>query len=231
MQQLSVTEADPSATAASGADAATAQPAAPSAAEPSAVVGQDDSGTAASTESDPAAAAPAVDVSNPDAVAVHCLLAGCHSVDDGELPIMTSDFQSKHMLPKLPEGEGSSPSSRACRYCPCQCHADVSLQLLTSPIVQMAPRRCSSPPTDVLQVQRSISKRPASRSWRSCSACTRRRACLVRSDAVVGPSIAGRATAKPERPPDPEPARGLAGSCLTLADVGRCRSWCTSRTT
>lgn len=46
-----------------------------------------------------------MDISNPDAVAVHCLLAGCHSVSDDTLPIMTSDFQSKHMLPNLPEGD------------------------------------------------------------------------------------------------------------------------------
>lgn len=45
-----------------------------------------------------------MDISSPDAVAVHCLLAGCHSVNDSELPIMTSDFQSKHMLTNLPEG-------------------------------------------------------------------------------------------------------------------------------
>lgn len=40
-----------------------------------------------------------------DELAQHCLLAGLHSVADNELPIMTSDFYSKHMLPAKPQGE------------------------------------------------------------------------------------------------------------------------------
>jgi hypothetical protein len=106
MQQLSITEAQPSVSAADTAAAAPAQPAHAQAAEPSAEPGQVASSGTASADAAPSAAsaATAVDISNPDAVAVHCLLAGCHSVNDSELPIMTSDFQSKHMLPNLPEG-------------------------------------------------------------------------------------------------------------------------------
>lgn len=33
-----------------------------------------------------------------------CLLGGLHSLEDSELPIQTSDFYSKHMLPAKPEG-------------------------------------------------------------------------------------------------------------------------------
>ncbi len=100
MQRLSVADAQPAA----GEDSAHAAggPSTAVAAEPAAGAGRDGNGSNA-TES-AAAAAPAVDVSFPDAVAVHCLLAGLHSVQDGELPIMTSDFQSKHMIPSLPEG-------------------------------------------------------------------------------------------------------------------------------
>lgn len=106
VQQLSLTEAQPSASAADAAAAAPAQPAPVQASEPSAEAGQDASNGMPSAAAEPPAAstAPAVDISNPDAVAIHGLLAGCHSVADSELPVMTSDFQSKHMLPNLPEG-------------------------------------------------------------------------------------------------------------------------------
>lgn len=114
MQQLSVSDARPSA--AAGDPAAAAQPGtAPAGAAPQAAAGAaaDANGAAPANAPAPAdppetAAAPAVDSSSPDAVAVHCLLAGCHSVDDADLPIMTSDFQSKHMLPNLPEGKIAS---------------------------------------------------------------------------------------------------------------------------
>jgi translation initiation factor 2D len=33
-----------------------------------------------------------------------CLLGGLQSLQDAELPILTSDFYSKHMLPAKPEG-------------------------------------------------------------------------------------------------------------------------------
>ena len=33
-----------------------------------------------------------------------CLLEGLHAVTDGELPMLTSDFYAKHMLPAKPEG-------------------------------------------------------------------------------------------------------------------------------
>ena len=36
--------------------------------------------------------------------AQECLFGGLHSVEDSELPILTSDFYSKHMLPAKPEG-------------------------------------------------------------------------------------------------------------------------------
>ena len=108
VQQLSIGEAQPSAPAADAAAAAPAQ------SEPEASAGPEreaSNGTpSADAQPSAASAAPAVDVSNPDAVAVHCLLAGCHSVDDGELPIMTSDFQSRHMLPNLPEGGPCTPA-------------------------------------------------------------------------------------------------------------------------
>ena len=112
VQRLSLAQAQPPASAADTATAAPAQPAAAQAPEPSAGAGQEASNGTASPDAEPptALAAPAVDISNPDAVAVHCLLAGCHSVGDSELPIMTSDFQSKHMLPNLPEG---GPCARA----------------------------------------------------------------------------------------------------------------------
>ena len=35
----------------------------------------------------------------------HCLLAGLLAVTDEELPVMLSDFYSKHMLANKPEGE------------------------------------------------------------------------------------------------------------------------------
>lgn len=100
VQRLSVTDAQPAA----GDDSAHAAggPSTAGAAAPAAGAGRD--GKSSNATSSAAAAAPAVDVSSPDAVAVHCLLAGLHSVQDGELPIMTSDFQSKHMIPSLPEG-------------------------------------------------------------------------------------------------------------------------------
>ena len=106
VQQLSIGEAQPSAPAADAAAAAPAQSETAHLVEASAGAGQEASNGTPSADAQPpaASAAPAVDVSNPDAVAVHCLLAGCHSVDDSELPIMTSDFQSKHMLTNLPEG-------------------------------------------------------------------------------------------------------------------------------
>ena len=40
-----------------------------------------------------------------DELAEHCLLSGLQSLQDAELPIMTSDFYSKHMLPAKPPGE------------------------------------------------------------------------------------------------------------------------------
>ncbi len=33
-----------------------------------------------------------------------CLLEGLHAVTDGELPMLTSDFYAKYMLPAKPEG-------------------------------------------------------------------------------------------------------------------------------
>ncbi len=33
-----------------------------------------------------------------------CLLGGLQAVTDGELPLLTSDFYAKHMLPAKPEG-------------------------------------------------------------------------------------------------------------------------------
>lgn len=106
VEQLSLADAQPSASAADAAATAPAQPAAAQAPEPCAGAGQHAPSGSASTDAEPpvATAASAVDISSPDAVAVHCLLAGCHSVNDSELPIMTSDFQSKHMLTNLPEG-------------------------------------------------------------------------------------------------------------------------------
>lgn len=41
---------------------------------------------------------------DPDGIVEYCLMAGLHSVTDAELPIMTSDFYSKHMLPNKPLG-------------------------------------------------------------------------------------------------------------------------------
>lgn len=41
-----------------------------------------------------------------------CLLGGLQSLTDAELPILTSDFYSKHMLPAKPEG--AEPLSIAC---------------------------------------------------------------------------------------------------------------------
>ena len=38
-----------------------------------------------------------------------CLLGGLQSLTDAELPIQTSDFYSKHMLPAKPEGESLTP--------------------------------------------------------------------------------------------------------------------------
>ena len=35
---------------------------------------------------------------------MHCLIAGLHSLGDDVLPIMTSDFYSKHMQAAKPEG-------------------------------------------------------------------------------------------------------------------------------
>ena len=35
----------------------------------------------------------------------HCLLAGLLALTDEELPIMLSDFYSKHMLANKPEGK------------------------------------------------------------------------------------------------------------------------------
>ena len=40
-----------------------------------------------------------------DELAEHCLLCGLQSLQDAELPIMTSDFYSKHMLPAKPPGK------------------------------------------------------------------------------------------------------------------------------
>lgn len=37
--------------------------------------------------------------------AQECLLGGLQSVDDSELPMLTSDFYSKHMLRLKPDGE------------------------------------------------------------------------------------------------------------------------------
>lgn len=110
MQYLSISDAQPSAAASEPAAAAqTSAVAAGAGTQAAAGAAADANGTTPDDGSSSAhplqtAAAPAVDISNPDAVAVHCLLAGCHSVGDGDLPIMTSDFQSKHMLPNLPEG-------------------------------------------------------------------------------------------------------------------------------
>ena len=43
-----------------------------------------------------------------------CLLGGLHSLADAELPIQTSDFYSKHMLPAKPEGDSSDASLGVC---------------------------------------------------------------------------------------------------------------------
>ena len=48
---------------------------------------------------------------DPDGVVEYCLMAGLHSVADAELPIMTSDFYSKHMLPNKPPGAHPRPPS------------------------------------------------------------------------------------------------------------------------
>lgn len=40
-----------------------------------------------------------------DEVADACLLAGLSTLTDKELPIMTSDFYTKHMLPAKPPGK------------------------------------------------------------------------------------------------------------------------------
>ena len=42
---------------------------------------------------------------SPDEIADSCLLAGLGTVSDKEMPIMTSDFYTKHMLPAKPPGE------------------------------------------------------------------------------------------------------------------------------
>jgi hypothetical protein len=41
---------------------------------------------------------------DPDGIVEHCLLAGLLAVTDEELPIMLSDFYSKHMLANKPNG-------------------------------------------------------------------------------------------------------------------------------
>ena len=52
------------------------------------------------------AQAPAAPVpTDPDGIVEHCLLAGLLAVADEELPIMLSDFYSKHMLANKPDGE------------------------------------------------------------------------------------------------------------------------------
>ena len=41
-----------------------------------------------------------------------CLLGGLQAVSDGELPMLTSDFYAKHMIPAKPEG-GCAPLASA----------------------------------------------------------------------------------------------------------------------
>lgn len=41
---------------------------------------------------------------SPDEVAETCLLAGLMTVSDKEMPIMTSEFYTRHMLPAKPPG-------------------------------------------------------------------------------------------------------------------------------
>jgi hypothetical protein len=40
-----------------------------------------------------------------DTLVEQCLLRGLHTVSDGDLPIQTSDFYSKHMLPAKAPGD------------------------------------------------------------------------------------------------------------------------------
>ncbi len=44
-------------------------------------------------------------VESQDTLVEQCLLKGLHSVSDAELPIQTSDFYSKHMLPAKSPGD------------------------------------------------------------------------------------------------------------------------------
>jgi hypothetical protein len=45
-----------------------------------------------------------------DALLELCLLAGLLSLSDSELPLLTSDFYSKHMLPAKPPGTHLPPT-------------------------------------------------------------------------------------------------------------------------
>ena len=45
-----------------------------------------------------------VDVNDPDALAVYCLLAALHGVQDSQLPMPTDKFYAQHILPAKPEG-------------------------------------------------------------------------------------------------------------------------------
>ena len=69
--------------------------------------GAPDTTAAPSPPAGEATAAAAADMS-PDVVIEHCLLAGLHSLPDSGLPILTSDFYSKHMLPHKPPGARES---------------------------------------------------------------------------------------------------------------------------
>lgn len=54
---------------------------------------------------------------NQDELVELCLLRGLHSLTDAELPLQTSDFYSKHMLPAKPPGDlrrASVPSLPPC---------------------------------------------------------------------------------------------------------------------
>jgi hypothetical protein len=56
-----------------------------------------------------------VDVNDPDALAVHCLLMGLHSISDSQLPMAADKFYAQHILPGKPEGAVlHCPSSRRC---------------------------------------------------------------------------------------------------------------------
>ena len=71
--------------------------------------GDTDGSTAAAIDDaerqDAPPAEPAAPVlTDPDGIVEHCLLAGLLAVTDEELPMMLSDFYSKHMLANKPDG-------------------------------------------------------------------------------------------------------------------------------